>query len=155
MKESKGTHKFKVRFKAMTLFEVLKERGTINLTEAHRRMYTNQTEASHHGSSFRDMATPEVMDALARMLRADDASVEKLKANDIVKDILTDINRLNVLLENDELDAEGITKVINAKNIKHKLLGSYLGMWQMDKTPDKPETNPDDLFRGVTEGKEQ
>lgn len=146
MKLTKGKKKAVIRWRAKTLLEVVKETGVLNITEGHRRCFKNQTEKSHSVNAGRDMATSEIMEEFTRLLNADDKAVSRLKPDDIVKELLNDLNRINTMIEGGELGPEDLAKFLRLKDAKLKLLGMKLGMWQEDKPQDVDNTNPDKLF---------
>lgn len=135
-----------IKRKALTLLEVLKETGRINMKEAHRRHYPNQNEASHSANAANDMMTPEVYEKFIKLLRVDDDAIAKLGPETVIKDILDDIHKLNLLIEAPDVNRDEVAKLINAKTNKQKLLGSYLSIWNQDKSVDTKDSDPDFLF---------
>lgn len=147
MKYKKSVKRMKTKLKAMTILEVLKETGKFNLAESHRRFYPNQKPENAHFKAKRCMWTPEVYDEFVRLLRADKETCKKFGAEDLVADILGDLKKIEIMLENPELKSEEMSKLINAKSTKQKLLGSYLGIWNADKPQENTESDPDEIFK--------
>lgn len=128
--------------KAMKIVEVIKETGSMNLTEAHRRYYPKDSRPK---TNCGRMMNEDIMDVLFRMLHADDEALAKLGAGDVVKDIITDINRINVLLDN-ATETDEVAKLLSVKTHKQKMLGAFLGIWKADKIAPVKESDPDAIF---------
>lgn len=149
---SKSRKKAIIRWRAKTLLEIVKETGVLNLTEAHRRCFKGQTERSHKFNSTRDIGTPEIMAEFTRLLNADDKAVAKLKPDDIIKELLSDLNRINVMIDGGDLGPEDLARYLRLKDGKIKLLGSKLGMWNADKAEDVESSDPNKLFERFGQG---
>lgn len=81
------------------------------------------------------------MDELAKVLEIRDKDLmKKLKPEVIVQDMLEDLKVLMELQEAHKTDPETIIKILNAKGVKHKLIGMAIGMWKAEQPNERTKT---------------
>jgi hypothetical protein len=137
---SKGRRKLNDKRKAFFVAQVLKQTGRLNLTEAHRRMYPNMKDDTHHTNAH-DMLTDGSMKELERLLHITDPELlRKIRPEVIVQDIVNDLARLNELLKRGSITVEEAVKVLNAKGMKQKLLGQAIGIWKAEAPVEREKT---------------
>lgn len=137
---SKPHRKLRDKQKGFFIAQVLRDTGRLDLTEAHRRMYPNMSDASHKANS-RDMVTEGSMKELDKLLHVTDTELlKKIKPEVIAQDILNDLAKLNELLNSGQILIEDAVKVLNAKGVKQKLLGSIIGMWKAEAPVEREKT---------------
>lgn len=142
----------KFRLQAKTLFDIFRETGKLNLSEGVRRCYPNQKNPDEY---VEHLGRPEVMEEFCKLVRIDEKAISSLKCEDILKDLMEDVKRLNMLLDSGAITTEEMIKVINAKGSTNKLLGMFLGMWKQDKPQAADEESADEVwkqFSGRLEG---
>lgn len=129
------------KLKAKTILDVYKATGLIDLKEAHRRFYKNQAESSHNGSNVARDFDIYVMQEFEKLIRIDKEALKRIDNDTILKELMQDLNRLNMLLQSGDLTPDEVVKVTNAKNDKLKMLGMAKGTW------DRGAKKPDDGMR--------
>ena len=122
--------------KAKTLFQVFKSKhGKIAPIEAHHIDYPGQTDKSHKMNASRDYGGP-VMEEFGKLIRVDEKAMSQISNKKVFKEILEDLNRLNLFLEDGDCDADETCRLIITKAMLEKMLGSFLGM---NKAPEQKE----------------
>lgn len=144
-KPKRPYNQLKSKVIAITMLDVFKSTGKINMTEVSRQLKPNITEESHQANGYQ-MLTDEVLKQFTKLMRCDDKAVENLNADFVLKDILNDIQVANQMIESPAATLEDVQKFMNIKTAKQKLLASYLGMLQGEDKP-KDDKSPEDIFK--------
>jgi hypothetical protein len=137
----------KERLVAANMLEVLKETGKINMTEVHRRVSPNTADESHNANGYQ-LLTEDVLEVFFKLIRVDDKSIANLGVGDVIGSILSDLKKLDLMMESPTIGAEDLARLANVKTAKQRLLGAYLGIFKEDRKNEVPESNPDELFKG-------
>lgn len=128
------------RIKAIAIAKVLKEKGYIDLQAAASLVYPNWGKKTLQVHGW-EILSGEVMDELAKVLEIRDKDLmKKLKPEVIVQDMLEDLKVLMELQEAHKTDPETIIKILNAKGVKHKLIGMAIGMWKAEQPNERTKT---------------
>jgi len=136
-----------LNFKAKTLYQVFLATGKIDKKEALRRF--KPKVSSNHAHEVAEREFDEmVMAKFAELIKVQDKDLKRLTSTDrILKELCEDINRLNLMLESNEITADEAVKIIKAKTDHLKLLGLSQGAWKKEgEGDDKPKEPHKDLF---------
>jgi hypothetical protein len=146
-KPKRPYNQLKSKVIALTMLDVFKSTGKINMTEVSKRLKPNVSEDTHNAHGF-EMLDDEVIRQFSKLMKCDDAAVSKLNADFVLRDILNDIHVANQMIESPGAMLEDVQKFMNIKTAKQKLLASYLGMLQGEEKPAE-DKNPDNIFKST------
>lgn len=132
------------QIKARTMLDVLIETGRISPKEIFVKMYGPDKSAVN---ASRDIMKPEVFKEFYNLLSIDKKAMDKLGPDTVVRDILNDMHKLDLLIESPGVETAEVKNLVAAKTAKQKLLGSYLGIWNAEKQEDADRSDPNALFK--------